>query len=107
MIANLLFTDTELGEDISQYLLVGNPAGDFTESGEAVLQVHREQFSGEPVPQSLLHPLDCLVRTADGLIMARVGEHDSRGIHRLFGNTDQLVLEGLYIAVFGGDREGM
>jgi hypothetical protein len=55
-----LFADTKLTKYIMEHLLGADLAGHLAQSGETVLQVHREQFAAESLVHTLSYPLDRL-----------------------------------------------
>ena len=84
-----LLSDTELAEDVGQDFGVGDLSGYFAKGGKTVLQVHREEFAGKSVRESLLHADDGVMRAGDCLIMTRIGNHDSSSSHRFFRYADE------------------
>ena len=71
-----LLSDTELGEDIPQYLVCGDFSGDLAQVVEHLADIQGQQVGGESGFHSLMDPVDGIPCIHECFKVAGIGDYD-------------------------------
>ena len=72
----MLFSDAEIGKDISKYLVVGDFADDFAKIVDGGAEVFAHEVAAEAEFEAVLYFLYLFEGAGEGFVVAHVGNND-------------------------------